>query len=327
MKIKRQYKTVVAVLIITLMIASVFGSAVIMDDCKKKVNSTDYGNIARNDNHPPYQPTDPYPENGSTSVDINVDLSWSGGDPDGDPVTYDIYFGTIIPPPIVESNQSNTTYDPGTLNFNTSYHWQIIAWDNHSAFNASPVWKFTTKANNPPELKKLDDDNPHWWCPSAESYELRLVAIDYEGHNVSYWVDWGDGHNTGWLDPSPSGEQIVINHTYYAESTYIIKAKAKDIYDAESNWEELKLNISGHELKKNWLFIAASDLRLCGDYFWVRNEMGFRFSLNPPWVGPVLPDAEIVISEEYKFGLVIDLHMLPDFPYYIVLGRFNAYII
>ncbi len=322
---KRQYKTVLAVLILTLMIASAFGSAVTTNDCKKKFNDTNYGSVARNDNHPPYQPSDPYPENGSTNVDINVDLSWSGGDPDGDPVTYDVYFGTTSPPPIVESNQSNTTYDPGTLDFETTYYWKIIAWDNQSAFNESLIWEFTTQSNTPPDLKKLDDDNPHWWCPSAENYELRLVAIDFEVDNISYWVEWGDGHNTGWLGPFSSGEQVTVNHAYHAQAIYTINVKAKDIHGAESDWELLDLNISELELGKTWLFVLTPDLRSCGDCYWVRNEMGFRLSLNPPRVGPIPPGAEIVISQDHTLGLIIDFH--PYLDYWILVGRFNACIV
>ena len=52
--------------------------------------------------------------NHATNVDVTMDLSWNGGDPDpGDTVTYDVCFGTTNPPPKVVSNQSATTYNPG----------------------------------------------------------------------------------------------------------------------------------------------------------------------------------------------------------------------
>jgi len=107
-------------------------------------------------NHPPNTPSNPDPEDDETDVDINADLSWTGGDPDScDTVTYDIYFGTTSPPPKVVSNQSGITYDPpGTMNYSTTYYWQIVAWDNHGASTAGPIWSFTTE----PEESTIEVD-------------------------------------------------------------------------------------------------------------------------------------------------------------------------
>jgi len=102
-------------------------------------------------NNPPYAPSNPSPPNGATNVDIDADLSWTGGDPDpGDTVTYDVYFGTTSPPPMVSSNQSSTSYNPGTMNLDTLYYWKIVAWDNHGASTPGPIWSFTTGSNDPP---------------------------------------------------------------------------------------------------------------------------------------------------------------------------------
>ncbi len=66
----------------------------------------------------PYQPDSPSPPIHATGVDINADLSWTGGDPDpGDTILYDVYFGVASSPPKVASNQSGTTYDSGTMNY------------------------------------------------------------------------------------------------------------------------------------------------------------------------------------------------------------------
>ncbi|MGF3585323.1 MAG: hypothetical protein ACQXXD_06370 [Thermoplasmatota archaeon] len=112
-------------------------------------------NATTDANQPPYMPSDPNPENGTTGVDKNADLSWTGGDPDNDTVTYDVYFGNTSSPPKVESNQSTTTYEPGTLEFNTTYYWKIVAWDNYNESNASSIWSFTTEKppNKSPKVK------------------------------------------------------------------------------------------------------------------------------------------------------------------------------
>ncbi|HPP71137.1 MAG TPA: hypothetical protein PLK95_10495 [Pseudothermotoga sp.] len=45
-------------------------------------------------NTPPSKPGNPNPANGATNVSRTTTLSWSCSDPDGDTLTFDIYFGT-----------------------------------------------------------------------------------------------------------------------------------------------------------------------------------------------------------------------------------------
>jgi hypothetical protein len=103
-------------------------------------------------NQPPYAPSNPSPEDGETNVGVSVALSWTGGDPDNDPVTYDIYLGVTTVPEQVVSNQTGTTYDPGTLEFNTTHYWRIVAWDDLGQSISGPLWSFSTKAEAEPEL-------------------------------------------------------------------------------------------------------------------------------------------------------------------------------
>ena len=102
-------------------------------------------------NDPPNTPSDPDPEDEATDVPINSCISWTSDDPDGDEVTYDVYFGTSSSPPLVSSKQTETSYCPEeTLDYETEYYWQIVAWDVFDYSSAGSIWTFTTEENFPP---------------------------------------------------------------------------------------------------------------------------------------------------------------------------------
>lgn len=97
-------------------------------------------------NNPPNTPSSPYPSNGATDVDINADLSWNCSDPDEDNLTYNVYFkkNDSTPDDLVSENQTNPFYDPGTMEYGTTYYWMIVAWDQYGTSTKGLIWNFTT---------------------------------------------------------------------------------------------------------------------------------------------------------------------------------------
>ena len=96
---------------------------------------------------PPYKPGSPSPANGATDQPVTVDLSWTGGDPDGDSVTYDVYLeaNNSSPQTLVSGNHTGTSLDPGSLQCSADYFWMIIARDEHGITTTGDVWHFTTQ--------------------------------------------------------------------------------------------------------------------------------------------------------------------------------------
>jgi hypothetical protein len=189
-------------------------------------------------NNPPNTPSNPNPANGSTDVPTNKVLSWTGGDPDGDTVRYDVYFGVTTPPGKVVSNQTGTTYNPGTLNTETTYYWRIVSWDSFAASTAGPVWVFTTSTapNNPPNTPVLSGPTQG---SKGVTYTYNVTGTDPDSNQISFYVDWGDDTNSGWLGPYASGHMVSVDHQWSEKGTYVIKAKVKDEHGAESGWAQM----------------------------------------------------------------------------------------
>ena len=68
------------------------------------------------------------------------------------------------------------------------------------------------------------------------AYNYSFVSSALNGGNVSYYIVWGDGTNTGWIGPYPSGEEIIVAHTWDILGLYRIRCKAKDVNNSESEW-------------------------------------------------------------------------------------------
>lgn len=155
---------------------------------------------------PPDTPSDPFPVNGSIGNSVTTDLSWTGGDPNGDPVTYVVYLGTTNPPPLIVNNQSALSYNPpSNLELNTTYYWKIVAWDNRTASTPGPLWEFTTgsQVNTPPNTPNTPSP-PNGATNKAITTKLSWSGGDPDGNPVTYDVYFG-------TNTTPS--KVVSNQT------------------------------------------------------------------------------------------------------------------
>jgi hypothetical protein len=128
--------------------------------------------------------------NESTNVSINAQLNWTGGDPDNDNVTYNVFFGTNQTPSQIAFNITATTYNPGSMNFTTKYYWRVIAWDNHSQSTAGPLWMFTTRSNQPPNKPSNPSPAEHALNVSVNA-NLSWIGGDPDNDKVTYNVYFG----------------------------------------------------------------------------------------------------------------------------------------
>jgi hypothetical protein len=124
--------------------------------------------------------------------------------------------------------------------------------------------------NQPPEIPGIT--GPTQGKQGIE-YNFNVQTTDPEGQDLYFYVDWGDGTNSGWVGPSASGVEVVLNHTWSKRGTYTVKAKAKDIIGAESGYRTLKIKIPRTKS------LASSRIILIGKISYLeKNEEGdFRF--------------------------------------------------
>ena len=104
--------------------------------------------------------------------------------------------------------------------------------------------------NQPPEAPNIQ--GPSSGILNYE-YEYIFNSTDPNLHPIMYFVDWGD-NNTEWTEFSDSGDEITLKHIWENKGTYLIKAKSKDIYDAESNWSEFEINIPRTTATTNYMW-------------------------------------------------------------------------
>ncbi len=96
-------------------------------------------------NQPPNEPSNPTPVDNAIDVNTSIELNWNCTDPDGDNLTYDIYFGTSNNPSMIAGSQSGNSYLIDLLENNSTYFWKIIAKDGKGGETEGAIWNFTTK--------------------------------------------------------------------------------------------------------------------------------------------------------------------------------------
>jgi hypothetical protein len=122
----------------------------------------------------------PSPANGASNVAKTTTLSWTAGP---GAVSHDVYFGTSNPPAF-QNNQTATTFDPGVLDFNTTYYWCIDEVNGPNTVTGD-LWMFTTAsglAKNPDPANGATNvafDKVLYWAagPDAASHDVYFGTI------------------------------------------------------------------------------------------------------------------------------------------------------
>jgi len=162
------------------------------------------------------------PDDGSTDEAISSVLHWQCTDPDGDDLTFEVFFGTAADPPSVNTGQTAENYNPGALDYSTKYYWKIVAEDPDGLTASSAVWDFTTMAQGAETVSI--PTTPTGPATGGTNEDLSFTtggATNSEGHVVEYRFDWDDGSFSAW------STSITVLNSWAAAGTYNVKAQAR----------------------------------------------------------------------------------------------------
>ncbi|MBU0498298.1 MAG: PKD domain-containing protein [Candidatus Thermoplasmatota archaeon] len=257
-------------------------------------------------NRAPQNPTDPFPAQYATWIDIETNLSWSCSDPDGDTLHYSIYFDTVNPPAVVQTNYSLTTYNPGTLLPNTTYYWQIEAFDNWGGSCIGSLWEFTTREYHCPILSPYNG----WtagvdktWGTGREYFTFKVHYYDSDGDIpvIKQVIIDSYPFDLECCSPDPSDGDYFVRilgkdigggqhfyHFFFQDGTISESVRLPLSYDWDFtvNYPPEKPSVTGrHKICVNTRYnFSAVSFDFDGDtiYYW----FDWGDGMNSGWVGP-----------------------------------------
>ena len=130
------------------------------------------------------------------------------------------------------------------LSSETTYTWIVTAKDpSGSGQTVTEEFTFTTEKSSNSAPNKPTISGPSSG-KKGNSYTYTATTNDPDNDQISYWFDWDDGTNSGWVGTYDSGQTAVKSHIWSQKGSYSIKVKAKDSSGKESVWSDpLPINI------------------------------------------------------------------------------------
>lgn len=197
-------------------------------------------------NVPAGYPINPTPRQYDSDPTMQTILSWECFDQNDDIITYDIYFGLTLDPPLVKSNQPFNSYDPGWQN-------QKEAWDLLRIIYAA-------------EKKYRENNNLYWgqgvvaFSNSQNSFSSIGIEIPSSAR-YTYCITTADAINLlltatcSVLDNDPLIDAWTIDENDFIESVYNDFDNPPFIPDTTYYWRVVSRDSGGGEIPGSlWSF-------------------------------------------------------------------------
>jgi hypothetical protein len=240
--------------------------------------------------------SNPNPANYATNVDLNAVLIWTAG---SGAASHDVYFGTSNPPAFI-GNQIYTIFDPGTMDYYTTYFWRIDEL-NTVGIATGDIWRFTTRAKPPPPPPPPPAPPAEIVAGTDDVVQYIWIDGDYHLLSDSPCIDFGDpdyipGPAETDLDGKPRviGGRIDMGAYEYVSPRPVAEAGPDQVVECACHTEEgTKVTLYGS-----------------GSYDMGNNPLNFTWS-GPFVQSPVHGAAPTIILEdgcpgEYVITLVVN---------------------
>ena len=108
------------------------------------------------------------------------------------------------------------------------------------------------ESNVPPEMPTIEGPVEG---QVGEYYKYQISTEDTDNNPVAYFIDWGDGTDSGWTSDYAPGVVVSKGHTWSKQGNYTIRAKAKDTFGEESDWAYLEVTMPKNQQVSNMWFL------------------------------------------------------------------------
>ncbi|MFH1101669.1 MAG: PKD domain-containing protein, partial [Methanobacteriota archaeon] len=125
---------------------------------------------------------------------------------------------------IYQINFTNTTCNGNDIRFNNCNASTINLAIMSSPCNVAPD---TPSKPNGPNAEYI-----------GESYTYSTITNDFNGDQIMYLFDWGDGTSTNWIGFYESNETVYASHIWVNPGVYTIQVMARDVLDNQTIWSE-----------------------------------------------------------------------------------------
>ena len=183
----------------------------------------------------------PFPTNGALAQSISTNLFWTDG---GGAISYDVYFGTTNVPgaPELQGNQTNRTFEPGELAYDTTYYWRIDA-KNTASTTEGDIWSFTTE-EEPPGILQLTSTN---YSVNENGGSVTVTVSRTNGSTGAASVDYttADGTATSGVHYTSAGGTLNWGDGDGTSKTFAVSITDDAIYDGDKTFTVIISNAVG----------------------------------------------------------------------------------